>query len=117
MIAHSPIRGRELAALTRSVDVELGGVAARLRFGRVTRRLEPRRDRQRALFAAVARGAEATGHTDPTCALAVAETDELVDATNSLTAVLAATDSPRGEHRDQLRDGVTANTATSTNSR
>ncbi|HEX7105179.1 MAG TPA: FUSC family protein [Acidothermaceae bacterium] len=111
------LAGRELAALTRSVDVELGGVAARLRFGRVTRRHEPLRDLHRALFDAVAQGAEATGSMDPTCALVVAETDELVDAVNSLTAVIAANDPPRGQRSDELRDGVTANTAPPTNSR
>jgi uncharacterized membrane protein YccC len=82
--------GRELAAFTKSVDIELAGAAARLRFGRVTRRHEPLRDRHRALLTSVMLATSATGHTDPAAALVVAETDELVDATNSLNAVLDA---------------------------
>jgi uncharacterized membrane protein YccC len=111
------IAGRELTALTNSVDIELGGVAARLRFGRVTRRHEPLRDRHRALLTAVTESTAAHGQTDAASALVVAETDELVDATNTLTAILDAADPLQGERHDSSRRNVSATTAPSTNSR
>jgi uncharacterized membrane protein YccC len=111
------IAGRELTALTNSIDIELGGVAARLRFGRVARRHEPLRDRHRALLRAVTESTAARGQADAASALVVAETDELVDATNSLTAMLDAADPLRGERHDVPRRNVGATTAPSTNSR
>jgi hypothetical protein len=109
--------GRELTALTNSVDIELGGVAARLRFGRVTRRHEPLRERHRALLTAVGDAMSASGKPDASSALVVAETDELVDAANSLTAILDAADPVRGQRRARARVHVAATPAPPTNSR
>lgn len=108
--------GRQLDALTKSVDVELGGAAARLRFGQVTRRHEPLRDRHQALLTSVMGGTDASGRTDPASALVVAETDELVDATNSLNAVLDSEESERHMLRDAARRAVTTTIARPTKS-
>lgn len=72
----------QLGALVDGIDIELGGVAARLRFGRVVRQHEP----LRALHQALA--TELRDRTDPVSALLLVETDELVDATNTVTALL-----------------------------
>ena len=106
-----------ITALTKSVDLELAGVAARLRFGRVTRRHEPLRDRHRALLNAVTRAADAGGRLDPASALVVAETDELVDATNSLNAVLDTSQRAPGASRESANREASATTARSKNSR
>ncbi len=107
--------GRELTALANSVDVELGGVAARLRFGQVTRRHEPLRDRHRALLTSVTEASRTTGKTDPASALVVAETDELVDATNSLNAVLDADQPTSGRQRAATRGDAAQAAAPSAN--
>jgi uncharacterized membrane protein YccC len=109
--------GRELTALTNSIDIELGGVAARLRFGRVARRHEPLRDRHRALVTAVTESTSPDGQADPASALVVAETDELVDATNSLTAILDAADPLQPDRHGRSRAASPSTTAPSTNSR
>jgi uncharacterized membrane protein YccC len=111
------IAGRQLTALTDSIDIELGGVAARLRFGRVARRHEPLRERHRALLTAVTESTSVDEQPDPASALVVAETDELVDATNSLTAMLDAADPLQGGRLDRSRAAGDATTAPSTNSR
>jgi len=69
-------------ALVEGIDRELGDAAARLRFGRVVRVHEPLRERQRALSAVLA------VREGRTAVLLSVETDEIVDATNSLNAVL-----------------------------
>jgi uncharacterized membrane protein YccC len=73
---------REFRELVDAIDAELNAAVARLRFGRITHRHEPLRERHRALLAASSQPADAAS------ALILAETDELVDATNSLSAVL-----------------------------
>jgi uncharacterized membrane protein YccC len=83
-----PLPLRELAD---AIDVELGAIAARLRFGRVTVVRAP----LRAMHTAVAEALAAAGAL---ATLVVAETDEIVDATNSLAE---ATD--RGQHASSWR--------------
>jgi Fusaric acid resistance protein-like len=74
-----------LRVLVTALDIELGGIAAGLRFGRVIRQHEPLRELHQQLAAAVA------DPTNPVAALLIVETDELVDATNTLTALLDQT--------------------------
>ena len=71
-----------LSELAAGVDDELGAIAARLRFGRVTIVRRPLRALHRQLAEVGSRGAAAF------TALVVAETDEIVDATNSLADLL-----------------------------
>jgi uncharacterized membrane protein YccC len=71
-----------LKELTSAVDSELDAIAARLRFGRVTVVREPLRALHREVAAALPADPAALG------ALVVAETDEIVDATNSLAAIV-----------------------------
>lgn len=81
---------RELTELVDALDVELNGIAARLQFGRLAHGHEPLRGRHRAMVAALG----ADGSTLParaveaTTALLVAETDEIVDAVNTVNSVL-----------------------------
>jgi uncharacterized membrane protein YccC len=76
-----------LRELAEALDVELGAIAARLRFGRVTVLRQPLRSLHRALV-------DAGGDHDPGVVrrldVVIAESDELVDATNSLADTLAA---------------------------
>jgi uncharacterized membrane protein YccC len=69
---------RELAA---ALDTELGSIAARLRFGRVTVVRAPLRAQHREVADALSGGG-------PLATLVIAETDEMVDATNSLAEIL-----------------------------
>jgi uncharacterized membrane protein YccC len=71
-----------LSELAARLDEELGAIAARLRFGRVTIVRQPLRALHRELVEA--------GPPKPTdlTALVVAETDEIVDTTNSLADLL-----------------------------
>ena len=71
-----------LKELTAAVDSELEAIAARLRFGRVTVVREPLRALHREVAAALPADPAALG------ALVVAETDEIVDATNSLADIV-----------------------------
>ena len=71
-----------LSELAAGIDGELGAIAARLRFGRVTIVRVPLRALHRQL--AELGSGEAVEFT----ALVVAETDEIVDATNSLADLL-----------------------------
>ncbi|MDQ1484505.1 MAG: hypothetical protein QOJ62_198 [Actinomycetota bacterium] len=75
-----------LRDLAQAIDGELGAVAAQLRFGRITKVREPLRAKHRALVDAVARESEHVLRADSAGAanLLVTETDEMVDATNSL---------------------------------
>ena len=68
--------------LTAAIDSELDAIAARLRFGRVTVVREPLRALHREVAAALPADPAALG------ALVVAETDEIVDATNSLADIV-----------------------------
>lgn len=68
--------------LTAAIDSELDAIAARLRFGRVTVVREPLRALHREVAAALLADPAALG------ALVVAETDEIVDATNSLADIV-----------------------------
>ena len=72
-----------LTELTADIDVELEAIAARLRFGRITVVRQPLRALHREVAAALPAGV-ATQET-----LVVAETDEIVDATNSLADIVA----------------------------
>jgi uncharacterized membrane protein YccC len=72
-----------LKELTADIDLELEAIAARLRFGRVTVVRQPLRALHRKVAAALPAGV-ATLET-----LVVAETDEIVDATNSLADIVA----------------------------
>ena len=72
-----------LKELTADIDVELEAIAARLRFGRITVVRQPLRALHREVAAALSAGV-ATLET-----LVVAETDEIVDATNSLADIVA----------------------------
>ncbi|MGH8888617.1 MAG: FUSC family protein [Acidothermaceae bacterium] len=80
----------DLGELVEALDIELNGVSARLQFGRIAHHHEALRDRHRALIEAVTRRVvpAKVGELDPTTALILAETDEMVDAVNSLNAVL-----------------------------
>ena len=71
-----------LNELTAAIDGELEAIAARLRFGRVTVVRQPLRALHREVAAALPGGAEAPG------TLVVAETDEIVDTTNSLADIV-----------------------------
>jgi uncharacterized membrane protein YccC len=71
-----------LKELTAAIDTELEAIAARLRFGRVTVVRQPLRALHREVAAALPADPEAPG------ALVVAETDEIVDATNSLADIV-----------------------------
>ena len=71
-----------LKELTAAIETELEAIAARLRFGRVTVVRQP----LRALHAEVAAALPADGSALDT--LVVAETDEIVDATNSLADIV-----------------------------
>jgi uncharacterized membrane protein YccC len=71
-----------LNELTTAIDSELEAIAARLRFGRVTVVRQPLRALHRAVAAALPADPAAPG------ALVVAETDEIVDATNSLADIV-----------------------------
>ena len=72
-----------VAQLTVAIDAELEAIAARLRFGRVTVVRQPLRALHREVAAALPAGA-ATALGD----LVVAESDEIVDATNSLADIV-----------------------------
>lgn len=83
----SPIRALTdvppaLTELTVGIDSELEAIAARLRFGRVTVVRAPLRALHREVAAALPAGGAALR------ALVVAETDEIVDATNSLADIV-----------------------------
>jgi uncharacterized membrane protein YgaE (UPF0421/DUF939 family) len=71
-----------LKELTAAIDSELAAIAARLRFGRVTVVRQPLRALHRDVAAALPADPAALG------ALVVAETDEIVDATNSLADIV-----------------------------
>jgi hypothetical protein len=72
-----------VAQLTVAIDAELEAIASRLRFGRVTVVRQPLRALHREVAAALpAGGATALGD------LVVAESDEIVDATNSLADIV-----------------------------
>jgi uncharacterized membrane protein YccC len=71
-----------LTELTAAIDSELAAIAARLRFGRVTVVREPLRALHREVAAAISADPVSQG------ALVVAETDEIVDATNSLADIV-----------------------------
>lgn len=92
-----PATRRAFSELVAAIEVELNGVAARLRFGRVAYRHESLRDRHRAFVAALTRKGE-TGQLaeslDEATALVVAETDEIVDAVNTLNATLDESGDP-----------------------
>ena len=79
---------REFARLVDSLDVELNAIAANLRFGRLTVRHEPLRDEYRAVVE------RSPTRPDDVAALLLAETDELVDATNTLNSVIDAVGQP-----------------------
>jgi uncharacterized membrane protein YccC len=83
----SPAARRALTLLVDSLDIELNAVAARLGFGRVAYRHEALRERHRA-FLAEANRYSAESPVEGLIALVAAETDEMVDAINSLNAVL-----------------------------
>jgi len=70
-----------LRELVDALDSELGAIAARLRFGRVTVVRGP----LRAMHSDVAAALAGAG---PLATLVIAETDEMVDATNSLAEIL-----------------------------
>jgi hypothetical protein len=72
-----------LQELTAAIDGELEAIAARLRFGRVTVVRQPLRALHREVETVLPPGAGALG------TLVVAETDEIVDATNSLADIVA----------------------------
>ncbi len=72
-----------VAQLAVAIDAELEAIAARLRFGRVTVVRQPLRALHREVAAALPAGA-ATALGD----LVVAESDEIVDATNSLADIV-----------------------------
>jgi uncharacterized membrane protein YccC len=74
-----------LRALTAAIDEELEAIAARLRFGRVTVLRQPLRALHREVAAALLAGGA------PLATLVVAETDEIVDATNSLADIIDRT--------------------------
>ena len=75
-----------LATLVSALDEELAANAARLRFGRVSVHRLPLRELHRALTEAMS---DAYGNAPSDRALLVlAETDELVDATNSVAELL-----------------------------
>jgi Fusaric acid resistance protein-like len=83
----SPVRTLDgappaLTELTAAIDTELESVAARLRFGRVTVVREPLRALHREVVAALSGDVAAFG------TLVAAETDEIVDATNSLADIV-----------------------------
>ena len=71
-----------LKELTAAIDSELEAITARLRFGRVTVVREPLRALHREVAAALPEAPAALG------TLVVAETDEIVDATNSLADIV-----------------------------
>ncbi len=71
-----------LKELTADIAAELEAIAARLRFGRVTVVRQPLRALHREVAAALPADPAALG------ALVVAETDEIVDATNSLADIV-----------------------------
>jgi uncharacterized membrane protein YccC len=71
-----------LKELTSAIDTELEAIAARLRFGRVTVVRQPLRALHQEVAAALPTDPEAFG------TLVVAETDEIVDATNSLADIV-----------------------------
>jgi uncharacterized membrane protein YccC len=71
-----------LNELTAAIDSELEAIAARLRFGRRTVVRQPLRALHREVAAALPADPAAPG------ALVVAETDEIVDATNSLADIV-----------------------------
>jgi uncharacterized membrane protein YccC len=74
-----------LKELTAAIDVELAAIAARLRFGRVTVVRQPLRALHREVAAALPADGVGRG------ILVVAETDEIVDATNSLADIVERT--------------------------
>ncbi|HZV27498.1 MAG TPA: FUSC family protein [Acidothermaceae bacterium] len=77
-----PVVPAVLKELTVAIDSELEAIAARMRFGRVTVVREPLRALHREVAAALPADPAALG------ALVVAETDEIVDATNSLADIV-----------------------------
>jgi uncharacterized membrane protein YccC len=80
-VAPSGIRPA-LKELARAVGIELEAIAARLRFGRVTVVRQPLRALHREVAGALPADAGAFG------TLVVAESDEIVDATNSLADIV-----------------------------
>jgi uncharacterized membrane protein YccC len=86
--AQSELPTTQLRAFVDALDLELGGAAARLRFGRVVRLHEPLRALHQELAASL------RNRADPVSALLLVETDELVDATNTMTALLDAQPAP-----------------------
>jgi uncharacterized membrane protein YccC len=89
--AWQPGAERAFVELIDAIGVELGGIAARLRFGRIAYRHEALRDRHRAFVVALTRKDDDNGRPlalDEGSALLVAETDEIVDAVNTLNATL-----------------------------
>jgi len=85
-----PTYHRELTELVDALDIELNGISTRLQFGRIAHHHEALRDRHRAIVAAVTRvgSLAAIEGIDATTALILAETDEMVDAVNTLNSVL-----------------------------
>jgi uncharacterized membrane protein YccC len=78
-----------LRDLHDALDAELTAIAARLRFGRMTLVRQPLRERHRALVESLAgRGDDDGRLADDVAGLIIAETDEMVDATNSLADLL-----------------------------
>ncbi len=73
-----------LRELVDALDSELGAIAARLRFGRVTVVRVP----LRAMHSDVAAALAGAGPLAVLPVLVIAETDEMVDATNSLAEIL-----------------------------
>ena len=80
-----------LAELITAIDGELEAIAARLRFGRVTVIRQPLRALHREVAAALTSAGSAAASSAGSAALGtlvVAETDEIVDATNSLADIV-----------------------------
>ena len=87
--ANSPLpqpAARAVRDLAQAIDDELEAVAAQLRFRRITKVRQPLRAKHSALVDAVAREREGLLRADGAggVGLLVTETDEMVDATNSL---------------------------------
>jgi len=88
--AWQPGTERAFVELIDAIEVELGGIAARLRFGRIAYRHEALRDLHRSFVVALTRKGDdgRLQALDEGSALLVAETDEIVDAVNTLNATL-----------------------------
>ncbi len=102
-LRHPPPRPLTASArqLIDAFDLELAGALAALRFGRVTKVHAPLRD----LHEKFAEGIASELAERPGLDAVLAETDELVDATNSLTAVVSRA---QELHGDAMPWGVVA---------